>query len=39
MSADMRRAPEVEATARAKELTPSKWLAAVNEIVLPAASA
>ena len=34
MSADKRTAPEVEAMARAKGLTTSKWLAAVDEIVL-----
>lgn len=34
MSADKGKAPEVEATARAKGLTTSQWLAAVDEIVL-----
>ena len=34
MRADKYTAPEVEAMARAKGLTPSKWLAAVDEIVL-----
>ena len=32
MSADKRAAPKVEATARAKGLTTSKWLAAAAEI-------
>jgi hypothetical protein len=38
VSAGKRTAPEVEATARAKGLTTSKWLAAVDEIVLLAAT-
>jgi len=33
MSADKRTAPEVEATARAKGLTTSRWLAAAAEAI------